>query len=70
MAGAKGAKLASRGGNKGPQKHYCPTCIKDSDDKTITPEMEAKAVMVMPGSRIFFDCKAGHRSTRKETILA
>lgn len=54
--------------NTGAQrKHYCPTCIKDVE--TVTADHEAKAVMVFPGRRMYYDCKEGHRWVRKETIL-
>lgn len=67
MAGAKGAKLAARTGRTGPRRHYCPTCIGDSEE--ITSEMEAKPIMFMPGSRMFFKCNSGHQWSRRQTVL-
>lgn len=67
MAGAKGAKLAARALHGAPRKHYCPTCIGDA--KELTVDMETKPVMMMPGRRIFFNCQAGHRNTRGQTVL-
>lgn len=68
MAGVKGAKLTARAGKEGPRKHYCPTCIGNSDE--LTSDMEAKPVMVFPKSRMLFKCKVGHQWGRKQTILA
>lgn len=67
MPGAKGAKLAARAIHGMPKKHYCPICMKDTTETT--PEMEAKPIMMMPGRRMFYDCKNGHRHTRDQTIL-
>ena len=67
MAGVKGAKLAARALHGASRKHYCPTCIGDA--KELTADMEAKPVMLMPGRRMRFSCKAEHRITRKGTVL-
>ena len=67
MAGAKGAKLAARALHGASRKHYCPTCVGDA--KELTSDMEAKPVMLMPGRRMRFHCKAGHSNTRGGTVL-
>ena len=67
MANVKGAKLAARTGRVGPRKHYCPTCLGDS--REVSDDAEAKAIMALPGRKIIFGCRAGHRHNKGQTIL-
>ena len=68
MAGAKGAKLAARKSIGAPKKHYCARCV--GTVKNFTEDMEAKPVLMIPGRKIHFFCKKGHRSAKGTTILA
>lgn len=68
MANAKGAKLAARKLLEMPKRHYCRRCIGTTTK--LTSDMEAQPVMQMPGRRMIFICKKGHRSNKGTTVLS
>ncbi len=59
MSGAKGSKLAARGGKVGPRKHHCPECREET----------ISTLFCSPKKRMAFQCKAGHITRRGRTIL-
>jgi hypothetical protein len=67
MSGAKGAKLIARKLLGAPKKHYCPTCMEKNPG--VSTDNEANPVMVIPGRKIVFVCKANHRWHHGQTVL-
>jgi len=47
------------------KRHYCPECKEEGQEAT----QLLQAVMVWPRKRMEFQCKAGHKMGRRETIL-
>jgi hypothetical protein len=67
MAGVKGAKAAARKLSTGPKKHYCQRCIGTASE--YKDDMQANPVLVVPGRKIFFICKKGHKSAKGTTVV-
>jgi hypothetical protein len=64
MAGKKHAKMGHSAVAGEIRKHYCPVCPEE--EGKLVP---ANPVMLMPGRRIVFSCKAGHETGKGQTIL-